>query len=430
MLIQLTPAIIVLTRRKFNFIIFVMLNQFIVFSVAKWNQLMNNSKSQVVSDASMLAIREMIYCSLLIIGSYYATRVLFIRRSPETHRFQMFTLSRRQYFWFGFYAFSQPLFAYMLPESLYVLHLLSSYAAIILIFCSKTDSEVFERWVKGSIIASGFYSFLKFGSLSTLGSLASLFFVISFIQWRWSNFMILVVLGFTGVAIQTVKADYRFINLESSLSTSQQISLLGNLLYLKFTNDKTAPVLLSQTGEESSELEPVEDPNVSESLAKGFARIGDDSLERVLTWTPSRVPFWEGETYSHIPYMFIPRVLWPGKPRRELWNKFGRVYGYLSANDETTSVGVNFLGEAYMNFGFGGLYAVACLFGSMVALMEALCYVFIPAHSYFCFLCFMLPFINYGLDLSSIINGVVLVLSVMFVVRYRLLDLIQRDVYT
>ncbi len=42
----------------------------------------------------------------------------------------------------------------------------------------------------------------------------------------------------------------------------------------------------------------------------------------------------------------------------------------------------------------------------------------------------MIPFMNYGLDFGSILNGIIILTGVLMLVRYRLVGLLQRDVYS
>lgn len=435
MLVQLTPAIIVLTRREFNYIVFVMLNHFVVYSVGKYNLLMNIDKAAKVPEVALNAIREMVFCSILIIAAYYIVRTFLLRQNFKHKNFHLMEVNPRLYFWLGFYAFTQPFLARTVPYSIYVIHLLTSYAALCLVFCARTQHPVLERWIKATLLASALYAYLEYGSLATLGSIASLFFMISLMQWRTVNFFILGSLVLAAVALQSVKLEYRIISRNNEMNKVEQAEILGDLLIWKFLGDKSEYLKSFRTESFTLDTETTDEdedsaPDVADSLSRGFARIGDDSLERVLAYTPSRVPFWNGETYAHIPYIFIPRFMWPGKPSRDMWNKFGRMYGFLSTDDYETSVGYNFLSEGYMNFGYAGMYSVAMLFGGLLALFEAISYFYLSNFTYFTFICFLVPFVNYGLDLGSILNGMVLVLVVMLGIRYRLVGMVQKDVYS
>jgi hypothetical protein len=67
----------------------------------------------------------------------------------------------------------------------------------------------------------------------------------------------------------------------------------------------------------------------------------------------TRVPFQGGWTIAHIPLSFIPRLIWPGKPRFETgqWvtDKFG------PGPDIQSSTGATWIGEFYYNFGWPGV---------------------------------------------------------------------------
>jgi hypothetical protein len=431
MLLQLTPAIILFIRAQFNFIAFVLLNHFMVYSVAKYNQIVNLDKLTRISSYTIAATSEMIYCTGLIIISYFAVRFFVCRKKYDRDQFELFQLTPAQYRWMGLLVISQPFLAKILPESFYTLNIVVCGAATILVLCSECGQKLTERYTKLAIILSAYYSFLESGSMSVLGSVGMIFVIVSLMQWKIKDFLLLIILGLTGVCIQTVKLEYRLATkLNRDYSKLEQVGILANLLAWRFTEGETPIFLMDEDGEFPQQNEETKENDVSKNLAQGFSRVGDDSLEKVLAMTPSQVPYWDGETYAHIPYMFIPRFLWPGKPKRDIWNKFGRVYGFLSENDENTSVGVNFLGEAYMNFGYTGLYSIACIFGMLIAIMESLSFYFLGKYSYFSFICFMIPFMNYGLDFGSILNGIIILTGVLMLVRYRLVGLLQRDVYS
>jgi hypothetical protein len=60
---------------------------------------------------------------------------------------------------------------------------------------------------------------------------------------------------------------------------------------------------------------------------------------------------------------FVPRVLWPDKPTKELGQAFGHRYGYIGANDLGTAINLPFLVEFYANFGIAGVILGMCLIG-------------------------------------------------------------------
>jgi hypothetical protein len=432
MLIQLTPPLLVISRRQFNFIVFIMMNHFITYSLAKYNQMFNLEKLTSATPQAVHAFQEMIYCTVLIQASYYFARYLLSRSLPLRQTFTMFRVSREQYLVVASMAIFQPLILEYLPAEVSTLYLVASYLSLIFLFCAETESPVFERSMKFVILMSGCYFFLIYGSLGFFGSIGMLLLIVSFVQWRPRNFLLLFLIATGGMAVQSVKAEFRIISRSQEMSIWELSSTLNDLLIWKFIDGGTSPVL-PQEDEDESATPPegeVTEGEVGDALAQGFSRLGDDSLERVLAMTPSRIPFWEGETYEHIPYIFIPRIIWPDKPKREIWNKFGRVYGFLSSEDDETSVGVNMLGEAYMNYGYTGLYLVACFFGVLVSILETMSYYFLPRNTFFAFIAFLTPVMAYGLDLGSILNGIVITLCMLFAVRYRLKRLVQQDVYS
>lgn len=423
MLMQLTPAIIIFTRRQFNYLAFVLVNHFIAYSVAKFNLLSNIEKVGTVPQSALSAIQEMTYCTFLIVLSYYFCRYFLFKRIARKHQFHMFHLTREQFTWVSIYVLAQPLLFSYLPISLRAINAACSGMAVILVFCSETGHEVLERWVKSGIFMVALVSFLNQGSLAFFVGVSSVFFIVCFIQWRTQNFILVFMLLTAGIVIQTVKGSYRLILRSQTMNLFESAQVLGTLIAVKYAGyvPETEGVIMEAVAEDEEEI--------SDSLAKGFGRVGDDSLERVLAYTPSRVPYWNGETYAHIPFIFIPRFIWPDKPKRDMWNKFGRLYEFLSEEDEATSVGVNFLGEAYMNFGFFGLYSVSIFFGIMISLMETLSYFLLRKYTFFTFIAFLTPFMTYGLDLGSILNAIVIVVSVLLVLRYRIVPLVQHDAY-
>jgi hypothetical protein len=92
-------------------------------------------------------------------------------------------------------------------------------------------------------------------------------------------------------------------------------------------------------------------------------------LSYVYEQTPKAVPFWNGETYKPLFTSFIPRALWPSKPRETVGGQFGRRYGITEAGDET-SVNLPWLTEAFVNFGVWGAILGMTLAGMLIGLLE------------------------------------------------------------
>jgi hypothetical protein len=158
--------------------------------------------------------------------------------------------------------------------------------------------------------------------------------------------------------------------------------------------------------------------------------VNDDSFERTLMLTPSRVPFWEGETYTNMLYIFIPRVLWPDKPSWTHWHKFGKAYGYLTPDDSSTSISFSWFAEAYMNFGFGGLYVISVLFGVLVACVEKIAFTLFRGNYVFTFVALLTPIMNYSADLGIMVNRLAVIIVALMLFRPFLMQKVVGDDYS
>ena len=78
------------------------------------------------------------------------------------------------------------------------------------------------------------------------------------------------------------------------------------------------------------------------------------ALSLVLEMTPNNVPYWNGESYK-IFSKFIPRFLWPDKPKESMGYDFGTRYGIIDVSNTGTSMNTPILTEMYINFGYTGI---------------------------------------------------------------------------
>ena len=104
----------------------------------------------------------------------------------------------------------------------------------------------------------------------------------------------------------------------------------------------------------------VETDGLGSTVTKGLESTEErsanlDVLADVIRRTPTEIPYWGGATYLSLVGLAIPRFLWPDKPTKELGQGFGHRYGYLSQNDERTSLNLPVLVEFYANFGIAGV---------------------------------------------------------------------------
>lgn len=117
-----------------------------------------------------------------------------------------------------------------------------------------------------------------------------------------------------------------------------------------------------------------------------FSTVGEDTttvnrlahisiFSHVISMTPGQVPYWAGESYQTLWTSFIPRVLWPDKPKATIGQDFGHRYDLVGEHDEATSMNLPWLVEFYANFGalgvVGGMFAVGVLFRFLVQKFSA-----------------------------------------------------------
>jgi hypothetical protein len=91
--------------------------------------------------------------------------------------------------------------------------------------------------------------------------------------------------------------------------------------------------------------------------------------------TPESVPYLNGETYTVIPQLLIPRILLPSKAGSHYGNTVMAVqYGIMEAEDETgTSIGFGLICEAFANFGYLGCFLVPIVLGGATGWITRWC---------------------------------------------------------
>lgn len=90
--------------------------------------------------------------------------------------------------------------------------------------------------------------------------------------------------------------------------------------------------------------------------------------------TPATIPFLEGETYTMLPQMLVPRFVDPEKIESQaVLNLLSVRYGRESAeNTGKTTIGWGMVAEAYANFGNFGVITVGALFGLLCGFLMRL----------------------------------------------------------
>ena len=95
----------------------------------------------------------------------------------------------------------------------------------------------------------------------------------------------------------------------------------------------------------------------------------------VIEMTPKNVPYWSGGSYETLWTSFIPRFIFPDKPKGDIGQQFGHRYKLLNPDDTDTAVNLPWLPELYANFGtmgiFIGMFAVGVFFRYLVQKLSA-----------------------------------------------------------
>ncbi|MEZ4749796.1 MAG: hypothetical protein R3B54_03970 [Bdellovibrionota bacterium] len=426
MLIQVAPFAISFSTGKLNFLSFVMFNHLVTYSIAKLNQLFHIHKLSTVYPETLATVQELTTCSLLIILSYYSFYP-FVMRGINRGEHKPLFLGKRLLHGIGIFVLLHTYLTVSVPASIRSIEIVLYFICVVLLFSGRAPK--LNGWMlfyRIAAVAAAFHHFLRFGMLVYAGTVGGVIFVTVCLQRKMRNLLALAFVALMLCALQPIKSWYRnVIKNVPQATVVENLGVLGSLAAWKYFGAELDDDIAAVAGITVDEFDVDEDPGdqTKEALAKGFGRIGDDSLERVLAWTPSKVPYWGGESYANIPFMFIPRLLWPGKPAWNFWNKFGRQYGFLSSDDYTTSVGVGYLGEAYMNFGFLGLYSCAIFFGFLVLVVERLSYMPLGGGYSFLFTCYLSTVISFGNSLGSILNGIAMITVILFAMRTRLQSL-------
>lgn len=116
-----------------------------------------------------------------------------------------------------------------------------------------------------------------------------------------------------------------------------------------------------------------------EEQTKNTAKLLDRSsliqmLCLVVSETPDKRDYLEGETYALIPAQFIPRFFWPSKPPAHIaTNRLAIYYGLQDENaTKSTTIGFGFVAEAYANYGLFGVGIIGLVVGAFYKKVQVL----------------------------------------------------------
>lgn len=157
--------------------------------------------------------------------------------------------------------------------------------------------------------------------------------------------LLLAAIAFFG--LNPAKKEYRdrTWNPNVTISVGDKIALFAGLAYEQlFLNSRFDPV---------------------ESLGDSYTRV--NHLHVTAAVVADAREFWLGESYWPLATKWIPRALWPDKPREDLGNRWAHEFGYLDRRDFVTSFNLPWLPEMYLNFGYPGMIVGSFVVGFLMA---------------------------------------------------------------
>jgi hypothetical protein len=395
-LLQLAPAVFCLRKRRMDYLSIILCAQFVGYSLFPLAQ----SFTAPLSPVHLQAVHALIVCTALLIAGTALVRKFFYRVPHRQEVFHPLPLSAPGLFGLLGVLLLSFYFASEVPEDLQRFFGQAQFLCLVLAFCVSVPRryQVTLGMLQLGIGVYVFYSFLAFANLGFAINLAVIWIAQSILQRRFKPMLRLALLVLPLLFLQSVKGEYR-----------------GRLVHDPKEGVWTrADWLWGMVGKKISGTET---RRVDSVLDDTLDRAHDESLEKVLEWTPSRVPFWNGESYKNFFLQLIPRIFWPSKPHWNLDNDFGQRYGYLDAKDTKTEVVFSYFAEGYMNFGWGAVFAVAIFMALLIPLVEKISEFDLHGYYSITFICFLMPLLSYQIDLGAVLAK--LLFTALFVLPLR-----------
>ncbi|MFQ3576617.1 MAG: hypothetical protein SNJ77_09295 [Cytophagales bacterium] len=130
--------------------------------------------------------------------------------------------------------------------------------------------------------------------------------------------------------------------------------------------------------------------------------------------------FFDGETMTYYTFAFIPRFLWPEKPKIMQGAWFAHKIGMAIINDYggyNNSINMTVYGEFYLNFGFVGVVVGCFIFGALIALFWKTSPIFENHNNYLAnvFALYLLSngFFQLGADMQFIVTLIAVYLTIL-----------------
>jgi len=143
------------------------------------------------------------------------------------------------------------------------------------------------------------------------------------------------------------------------------IALFRNVMMTYVAPSELSPSLIQQAAVKSGSILRGSSFIWEDHITSAFGRLGDvRSTAVIIKGVPDTVPFLRGETYAKIVYLFLPRFVYPAKPLMIL-----PINRWFFKNDRSSSP-TTLTGEAYLNFGWAGLFLVLPVVGAITSRFE------------------------------------------------------------
>jgi len=404
--IQLFPMLLASVKKRLDYLAVSSFATFATYTLGKYNNAFYVRGLSAISNDSLTEIKEMIFCTLILMGAFYAVRFLGKFDRDSSGEYKMFEARPGVFFLITTLVLLQPVIETYIPWNFRNIYVTIHGFLFFMLFCLKsTKFRYINVAAPSTVFLSGIFFYLNTGMMTFILLAIILCFITFSLQRKLKYTLLLVFIIYPLAQIQMVKAQYRSFIWGPEGPSYTLIDRIGLMTALLTGSIETDPGLPSYQEVDSDE-------EGEGKLAAALDRASDERLERVIALTPSSVPFWNGETYESLLYVFIPRFVWPGKPSIANFNKFGKLYGYLGEDDDGTSVGATAYAEGYMNFGYPGLYGVSIFLGILLAVAQQLGPWLFGTQSVLGFVLFFMPLASLtslGVLIPPLINLVIVV---------------------
>jgi len=163
--------------------------------------------------------------------------------------------------------------------------------------------------------------------------------------------------------------------------------------------------------------------NAGDTLEVAYVRLNHlHILANVMADTPGSRPYQYGATLIPLLTRWIPRVIWPDKPREDLGNRWAHEYGFLDPTDHSTSYNLAWVVEMYINAGWLGVATLSFLVGTLMGAVRRCLILSNTGSPYFALAlvsasAFFLPESNISLQIGGLVASVVLGLLLLVLLR-------------